>query len=502
MKSGTKVLEGVLLTFIIGGIILAVINFVHFRSLWLDEAVLALNIIKPINELFKPLDDNQVAPIGFLVVESLIADVFGKTDWSMRVFPLLSFLVSVYLMFKASHKIIEDRAFALLATGFYSLSYIVLRYSSEVKQYMTDTTISLLIVWSTLVFAQKRDNGQLWIYALIGAVSVWFSNIAVIMLFTSGLYYLYATFKSEDRNPGSAIFVMGSWIISFVVYYLLFVYDHPTREMMVGFWSRAGAFLPGDPLSTEFYREFYYKLRMLFRLWGNTWFTTVFALLVVNGMIYLGRWKKGLLYLLISPLAIHLLLSFFRMYPFHYRLILYLYPFLVMLMACGMFAILRAVHRVKLGAVIYLIPFPLVINLMLLQKSLFPFEKEEIKKSLTYLEEKVKDGDEVYLYYGAASAYRFYKEHYPRVSGNDGVKVILAPGNRNDWPKYNETVAAMSDEVWILFSHVYGSRDEDGLTEKDYILRLFEMNGYKIVDRKEFVGSSVYKVDKSPSVDK
>ncbi len=70
MRVKIKILEYILMTFIIMGVGLAVINFLEFRSLWLDETMLARNIIKPINELFKPLDYIQVAPIGFLLVES------------------------------------------------------------------------------------------------------------------------------------------------------------------------------------------------------------------------------------------------------------------------------------------------------------------------------------------------------------------------------------------------------------------------------------------------
>jgi len=71
----------IVLGFIMIGIGLSIINVLHLRSLWLDEAMLALNIInKPVVELLKPLNFNQVAPIGFLKIEKIFTILFGNTE--------------------------------------------------------------------------------------------------------------------------------------------------------------------------------------------------------------------------------------------------------------------------------------------------------------------------------------------------------------------------------------------------------------------------------------
>ncbi len=51
------------------GVIIAFIQYVSNKSLWLDEAMLALNIInRDYSELLLPLDSIQVAPILFLLI--------------------------------------------------------------------------------------------------------------------------------------------------------------------------------------------------------------------------------------------------------------------------------------------------------------------------------------------------------------------------------------------------------------------------------------------------
>ena len=54
------------------GIVFRVAQYAADRSLWHDEAALALNLIeKPWSGLFGPLSLDQGAPIGFLLVEKL-----------------------------------------------------------------------------------------------------------------------------------------------------------------------------------------------------------------------------------------------------------------------------------------------------------------------------------------------------------------------------------------------------------------------------------------------
>jgi len=61
------------------GVFLRLSQYLSHRSLWLDEAKLALNIVRrPMGVLLlQPLDSAQGAPIGFLAIEKNGREFFG-----------------------------------------------------------------------------------------------------------------------------------------------------------------------------------------------------------------------------------------------------------------------------------------------------------------------------------------------------------------------------------------------------------------------------------------
>ena len=79
----------VTLALIAVGIILRVVAYAADPTLWLDEILLARNIIDlPLGALLtEPLGLDQVAPRGFLVIERLAVLAFGPGELALRLFP-------------------------------------------------------------------------------------------------------------------------------------------------------------------------------------------------------------------------------------------------------------------------------------------------------------------------------------------------------------------------------------------------------------------------------
>ncbi len=97
----------VLIIFLLG-ILLRLRQYFIGRSLWVDEAMLALNIVnRNFAGLLKPLDLDQGAPIGFLLVEKVFNLLLGRNEYSLRLFPLLlglALVMAVLSSAQTSHK--------------------------------------------------------------------------------------------------------------------------------------------------------------------------------------------------------------------------------------------------------------------------------------------------------------------------------------------------------------------------------------------------------------
>ena len=70
---------------VVCGIALRLIAFTADCSLWIDEAMLALNIVgRTPTQLFEPLGHNQGAPVGFLLVCKASVSLFGANEFALR----------------------------------------------------------------------------------------------------------------------------------------------------------------------------------------------------------------------------------------------------------------------------------------------------------------------------------------------------------------------------------------------------------------------------------
>jgi hypothetical protein len=136
---------------IIAGVLLSTLQFFYNRSLWLDEAYLALNIINKSHfELLKPLDLRQVAPILFLIIEKIFSDLIPNSEFGLRLFPLISFWLSIFLFYKLIKAIQQNYYAIIFSLSLFVFNTTLIYYSSEVKQYMTDALVLISVYYLIL----------------------------------------------------------------------------------------------------------------------------------------------------------------------------------------------------------------------------------------------------------------------------------------------------------------------------------------------------------------
>jgi len=468
------------------GVCLSLIQYFLNRSLWFDEAALAISFVeKDFSQLFGRLFADQVAPIGFLMVEKSLVTVLGKNEMALRLFPLCCFLCSIPLVFGFAIKLFPTKNVAFLATAIFSITNSALRYSSEVKQYSTDVFVAVALIYVALTFTfnNKRDYYTL---ALIGAIAVWFSNVSIILLFVIGLYIVYTESAKKNYLP---ILSIIPWLISFGIYYFLFVSNHPSRGLMLNYWK--DAFMPLNPFSIDFLIFWKLGLQSIYGWllgFGPVWFLP-FTLSVI-GLFRLIKKKKYIaIYFLLFPIVVHLGLSSLKLYPFSGRLVLYQIPLIILLMVNGsefLFVTIRQRFKnlPKYSRLILIVLFfvPLFIR--------YPNRREETKESLQFMESYIQKEDNIYIYNPASVAYRFYTS-----SGKFSFHNKVTIGNifRNDDIKYVNEIKNLKGHTWLLFAHVFPL--DQKINEETFIINSLKNSGNEFLLSYKTKGSSAYLVD-------
>jgi len=174
---------------LLAGAVLRLLQYLSNRSLWLDEAALARNILdrSAWRLVSTPLDYVQTAPPGFLLAEKLVTTLAGGSEYALRFIPLVLGLISLPLFLAVARRLLPPPA-TLVALAMFAFSGRLIYYASEVKQYGPDVTVALLLVWLVLIARERGFSPRLTAgLALAGAVAPWLSQPALFVLAAAGL---------------------------------------------------------------------------------------------------------------------------------------------------------------------------------------------------------------------------------------------------------------------------------------------------------------------------
>ena len=142
--SKEKTFKRLSISLIILGITLRLIDYLHNKSLWLDETYVALNVMKrSFIELIQPPLLEHQAPIGFLWIQRFMINIFGANEYALRLYSLTAAIVSLFLFYIILKKITSKET-TLIALSLFSICTALIHYSSEGKPYSGDVMITLI----------------------------------------------------------------------------------------------------------------------------------------------------------------------------------------------------------------------------------------------------------------------------------------------------------------------------------------------------------------------
>ena len=139
------------------GLALRLRQYLSGRSLWLDEAMLALNIVqRDFGGLLKPLDYDQGAPLGFLMLEKLTTSLLGNGELTLRLPSVIAGCLALLFFYLLLKRFLSPVGL-LPALALFAISEQLIYYASELKQYTFDVFILLGLLLIFLHATQKKS---------------------------------------------------------------------------------------------------------------------------------------------------------------------------------------------------------------------------------------------------------------------------------------------------------------------------------------------------------
>jgi len=478
---------------IIIGLLIRLRQYLANRSLWIDEAALALNILKlDYKELLSPLFNGQAAPPFFLLLTKLFTKITGYNEFVLRFIPFVSGIIALILFYPLARNFLCKKTVPL-AIVIFAFSNSVIYYSTEFKQYSLDLLFSIIILlFAIKVIKSNYTIKDCFILGTIGVLSTWISYSSVFVLIGVGLAFLFDIViinRKIDRrivnchNLKKIITIGILWAMSFLLHYLLILRFIP-KEHFYKYW--ANYFIPFPPIKFEDFRWYLVNVIGIINdpLGFKFFYGFVLVALILGIYKFWNRENKIYLYFLCFPIITVMIASSLNYYPIYGRLMLFTIPIFYILIAEGAYQFFEFfTNQKKYLASIFIILLLIYPVASGIHHLVTPILKEEIKPVIEYCLKNKEEKDKVYVYYGAKNAFEYY-------TYNKSVTFLSSEsGNRENPQNYLLELDKFKGEgrIWFIFSHVYN--DE----EKIFLLYL-NHSGCKI-DSLKGNGASVYLYD-------
>ena len=470
---------------IFAGIAVRLRQYVFCRSLWLDEAMLAVNILRHnYAELLRPLDFTQQAPPLFLLATNFLTELFGHSEYVLRFLPMLAGIASLFLFWYLAKKIL-NKYMVPVAVSLLAFSRYAIYYSNELKQYSIDLMATIIIIILAIYVYEKSCNlRSSLILGFSGALLTWFSHSSVFVLAGVSLSLLIALFikeKLKNKKKYVSIFLLSLiWMASFGINFLL-ITKQTMHQKVFNYFSENFA-----PISITSISDLSWYPETVLAIIKNPlyiYFPGIALLAIFAGIIfYFKKKEKFLFFLFLLPIIFTIIASMLKIYPLHGRLLLFTVPILYLLLIKGIEEISFDISKKNI------ITFMLIL-LILIQTTYWsakilysPESRSETRPLIGYYIDNKAEGDKTYVYYASIPAFLYY-------TGDNPEEFIEGINSRTEPEKNIMELGSLdgSGRVWFIFSHVY-SNEEDIFVEK-----LEELG--KRIDYQKTEGASLYLYD-------
>ncbi len=429
------------------------------QSLWIDESMLAINIVsRSFTKLMPPLDHDQSAPLLFLWLERLAVRVAGPSELALRIVPLIAGILAIVLLFRVGTSIFGPTV-GLLASGYAAVLPGLVRYSDEVKQYSVEATVSLILVvlverWDRLPFNRRSSLTV----AVAGAVAVWLSATAVFVLVGCSVVIARGGYVGDSRTRRLSLAILILWACSFATAYAVVYrnalisaymlrYWHPgfLAPFDPGFLSRCASAVKGVMWGALSGSEPPRHLSVIAGI-GSIGIAIAALATFLSGMLKLAQKNPRKACLIVCPLFVVVVASSMGLYPIAFRTIIFILPLMILVCAAGFdfltsSSLVPRMLRWSVGCL--LLAWPLTVSAIRGASADLP---ENLRPLIKDWNSRRNETDVTYVLAGAIPAWTFYTINWssPDLDRLAFLNMISKPGG----PAFNNAPFSRS-RFWL-----------------------------------------------------
>jgi 4-amino-4-deoxy-L-arabinose transferase-like glycosyltransferase len=238
--------------FVALGVLLRVARYLMDYPLWWDEAFVAVNFIRrDFIGLLRPLDYGQVCPILFLWCELTLVKLFGFSEYSLRLFPLVCAVGGVTLFRHVAGRVVRGVPL-LLAVAIFATSFHPILHAADVKPYASDMLAALILLAIAVEWRRAPQQvGWMWAMAAFAPVSIALSHPAIFVAAGIAVGLAPAVVRAGRRGVLIAYATFGlSTVAAFVALYVVFTRAQAAANLTAMQTQWVAAFPPlTDPLA-------------------------------------------------------------------------------------------------------------------------------------------------------------------------------------------------------------------------------------------------------------
>ncbi len=387
------------------GITLRLILFLWNDSLFRDEAKLLLNIVnRNFAELGGMLDYGQMAPLPFLWGLRLQYLMGARSDLPFRAIPLTASILSLILFYCLAYKTIRNKYGIIISTWLLAVAHNQILYSCLVKQYSLDILISITLIFLSYPVLSKQLNCKRTLYfASFCSLSIWLSHPSIFIV---GGVSLGLIINHYNRNLRNLAFFLGIISLSFTIQYI-FLLKNNTSPYVLDFWE--------NDFAPHAFTLWYAKalLEPIDAILGRIrYLQPLVGITCIIGLVHITTRKEGgWNSVLIFPLILALIASYFHKYPFSGRFLLYNTPGLLLLFGYGITGISNLVKKRFWPIFLFT---ALVVPYALISCITFGRPCGGVRESINYVADNIKAGDIILVDLFSAPVFKFYGRLTPR----------------------------------------------------------------------------------------